>query len=174
MSRATRVEGREDEALHDLLAVLLLWDYALLASVPGAAAAWEGARGAASTQDPAATARAEARVILQLALERREQRAFADRLQLARLESQGLGLQEPEPASAAARAQAVFCIDVRSEVFRRHLEAADAGVETLGFAGFFGFALEPTAQVAELAVETFLDGRQPVLEPRLQPLDLDP
>jgi len=46
------------------------------------------------------------------------------------------------PAAERPAVQAVFCIDVRSEPLRRHLEAQARGIITIGFAGFFGVALE--------------------------------
>jgi len=47
--------------------------------------------------------------------------------------------QAAQSSSARPIMQAVFCIDVRSEIIRRHLESAMLGIHTLGFAGFFGF-----------------------------------
>lgn len=54
------------------------------------------------------------------------------------------GVRAPSAAAQRTRpdVQAVFCIDVRSEVLRRHLEAQSHRVQTVGFAGFFGVALD--------------------------------
>ena len=58
-------------------------------------------------------------------------------------------------------AQLVFCIDTRSEVIRRHIEATGE-YETHGYAGFFGVPMEYQGYDAEVSV----DACPPILDPQ--------
>jgi uncharacterized protein YbcC (UPF0753/DUF2309 family) len=58
--------------------------------------------------------------------------------------NQGIALSLSKPSKLEKRPalQAVFCIDVRSEVIRRALEASNPAIQTHGFAGFFGLPID--------------------------------
>jgi uncharacterized protein YbcC (UPF0753/DUF2309 family) len=130
----SELRQRSNTTLIELLAVRLAWDVAILEAHRGnaaVAARWQLARkrlGQPPSVDPA------------LALDHVLQSAYEIGWQ-RELQIQ-LG-QSPTPATDTRKAvQAVFCIDVRSEVFRRALESTSPTIDTLGFAGFFGMPIE--------------------------------
>ncbi|MFC7042507.1 DUF2309 domain-containing protein [Halonotius sp. GCM10025705] len=64
-------------------------------------------------------------------------------------------------ASSRPDAQLTFCIDTRSAVIRRHIEATGA-YETFGYAGFFGVPIEYNGYESDVSVEAC----PPILDPQ--------
>ena len=130
--------GGSDSTLTDLLAIRLIWEEALLAHAPQVIEQWREVVAAhAAPVAPSPDQVIDA--ILQEAAERAHQRHLCATLTGA------------HPAEARPALQAAFCIDVRSEVFRRALEAQAGAIETIGFAGFFGLPVAHRPHGTDLA-----------------------
>ncbi len=125
--REDSMRGVANHALQELLAIRLAYDAALYQAFGHDKVFrtdWQGQTAAAvNTRSLTALTR------WQFAYEAGYQRDLASAL-----------TQQPAKSSTSRpSAQAIFCIDVRSEVLRRHLEKALPDSQTIGFAGFFGF-----------------------------------
>jgi len=133
-AREASFAGRQDTSLHDLLAIRLAFDGAIDHALQGRGARLLARRRDAPPAPPPRVSRVDAALTWQLAYEA----GFRRRL-LHALDG------PPTPAAPEIRLQAVFCIDVRSERLRRQLEHVSDSIQTLGFAGFFGFPVETIA-----------------------------
>lgn len=126
--REQELRGGTDPALRDLLAIRLAYDVALLRAFP-TLRPWVGVLRRELLREVPVPVLCR----WQAAYERAWQRELAQKLTSH--------APVPKPTERRPEVQAVFCIDVRSEPLRRNLEATSAGIHSLGFAGFFGFAV---------------------------------
>ncbi|MDF1820331.1 MAG: DUF2309 domain-containing protein [Alcanivoracaceae bacterium] len=130
-----RLNGQDNNAIEGLLAIRLAWDWVLWQlNHRRTQSDWPQFWQRQWSSLPALLASHASQQQRALAWQRASEIAY--QCELVQVLSQPL----PE-ASPAPVLQAAFCIDVRSEIMRRALEAQYQGIETLGFAGFFGLPL---------------------------------
>ncbi|MDX1537183.1 DUF2309 domain-containing protein [Arsukibacterium sp.] len=92
------------------------------------------------------------------------QRALELSVQLPLFRQLQQAARQPVARITRLTLQAAFCIDVRSEPFRRVLEQQDDTIQTLGFAGFFGLPIAYKAADSKLSRPQLPGLLAPVLE----------
>lgn len=131
--------GGHEDSIVDLLAIRLAWEVVLFDArqAPELENAWRHAVQAVQQSSAHSTqVHTQMDFVLQTAFELGYQNALIEKLS----RPSRAAINNPSPVRAPV--QAAFCIDVRSEVFRRALETVAPTVQTVGFAGFFGAFME--------------------------------
>ena len=136
--RELEIRGKSGDSLLQLLAILLSYDMALYANHSESedrVLGWQRNLMEDPTEDGSLALPIDLaqRLVWQSAMEQ----VFEQKLRLDIVPK-----AKSEVASQRPDAQAIFCIDVRSEVYRRSLESTAMNIQTIGFAGFFGLAIE--------------------------------
>ena len=133
LSWQATLKGKENDALFGLLAARLAWDWVL----------WQLHRNAEWQLQWQQQWYSLPSLVANHAEQQKHILLWQRAAEIASQEKLIKQLGEPWPMLDSARPalQAAFCIDVRSEPMRRALEAQHAGIQTLGFAGFFGLPL---------------------------------
>ncbi|QFT64337.1 YbcC family protein [Roseivivax sp. THAF30] len=141
-------DGGRDRTLFELLTIRLIWDEALLE------------QGGALTRDAWHAALHDYAMPIEPDQEMRLCAALQEAADLGAERKLADMLDGPSAAVTDARPaiQAAFCIDVRSEVLRRALEAADPDLRTIGFAGFFGLPIRHHGHASDI-----VEMRAPIL-----------
>jgi hypothetical protein len=122
----------QDDAIVELLAIRLAWEWLLQQDMPQLVdAAWATRWNDADAEIDALAQAQRVDWLLQEAVERAYQQPL----------SQALAGASAPAAALPPDVQAVFCIDVRSEPLRRAIESVAPRIQTRGFAGFFGLPI---------------------------------
>lgn len=133
-----KLYGKQGHMLSEFLCVLISWEACLYSSIAHEdfEAAWEEAKkGLAKNLSRTATDKMlTVQLILQEAYDRSAQQQIVQKLNRKKKAN-------TQKTKARPKVQAIFCIDVRSEIFRRNFERVNSQIDTIGFAGFFGFPI---------------------------------
>jgi uncharacterized protein YbcC (UPF0753/DUF2309 family) len=143
------LDGKCDDTLLELLAIRMAWGWGLFQARTDERfrTAWSKAMSDAATLPKDSQLGDDPDLATDLVLQEAYEIAYRKKL-IGKLIAHNAA-PSIERLPVRPTFQAAFCIDVRSEVFRRAFETVQPNVETIGFAGFFGFPIEyvPIGQV---------------------------
>ncbi|MFY0607017.1 MAG: DUF2309 domain-containing protein [Cyclobacteriaceae bacterium] len=129
-----RLAGQESHVTEEFLTIALVWEMCIKETLGSdeLEQGWKEAKLITNrlTNEPNLNQNLARQLVFQEAFDIANQRMIIEKIN-----NQDLTVKpKVEP-----KVQAIFCIDVRSELYRRNLEAANEEIETMGFAGFFAF-----------------------------------